>query len=106
MIPQENVPPGTERVQLHLQLDEADKAAYVSFHAAVRGAGPELRVADLKPSEIGGKGTLILELDPKLQEGMYEVEVWGVTASGSVEQIAYKELEIQRNASADVSTPD
>jgi hypothetical protein len=106
LIPQENVPPGTERVQLHLQLDEADKAAYVSFQAAVRGAGPELRVADLEPSEIGGTWTLVVELDPQLPEGPYEVEVSGVTASGSVEQIAYKELEIQRNASAGAGTPD
>jgi hypothetical protein len=106
LIPQENVPLGTERVQLHLQLDEADKAAYVSFQAAVRGAGPELRAVDLEPGEVDGKWTLVVELDPKLPGGMYEVEVWGVTASGSVEQIASKELEIQRNASADVSTPD
>ena len=107
-IPQWNVPPGTERVQLHLRLDEADKAAYVSFQAAVRGAaGPEIRVADLEPSEIGGTWTLVVELDPKLPEGMYEVDVWGVTASGSVEQIAVgKELEIKRNASAVAGTPD
>jgi len=106
MIPHENVPPGTERIQLHLHLDEADKANYVSFQAAVRGAGPELRAADLEPSEIRGTWTLVVELDPQLPEGPYEVEVWGVTASGSVEQIAYKELEIQRNASAGAGTPD
>ncbi|HWN42208.1 MAG TPA: hypothetical protein VNW71_08295 [Thermoanaerobaculia bacterium] len=106
MIPQENVPPGTERVQLHLQLDEADKAGYASFQAAVKGAGPELRVVDLEPGEIDGKWTLVLELDPKLPEGRYVIEVWGVTASGSVEQITYKELDIQRNASAGAGTPD
>ncbi len=106
MIPEKNVPPGTERIQLHLQLDEADKAGYASFQATVRGAGPELRAAGLEPSEIDGRWNLVVELDPQIPAGMYEVEVSGVTDSGSVEQIAYKSLEIQRNASAGAGTPD
>lgn len=106
MIPEENVPPGTGRVQLHLRLDEADKDGYASFQAAVRGPGTELRLADLKPGKIDGEWTLVLELDPQLEEGGYEVEVWGVTASGDAERIASKELEIQRNASASSVTPD
>ena len=106
MIEERNVPPGTGRVQLHLLLDEADKDSYASFQAAVTGAGPELRAADLEPGKIDGKWTLVLDLDPQLPAGMYEVEVWGVTASGSIEQIAAKELEIQRNASATAVTPD
>jgi hypothetical protein len=106
MIPETNVPPGTERIQLHLQLDDADRAGYASFQAIVRGAGPELRVADLEPSEIDGRWSLVVELDPQIPAGMYEVEVSGVTDSGSVEQIAYKSLEIQRNASAGAGTPD
>lgn len=106
MIPARNVPPGTERVQLHLQLEEADKDYYASFQATVRGTGPELRAADLEAREIGGRWTLVLDLDPTLPEGMYEVEVSGVTAAGDVEPIATKEIEIQRNASAAAGTPD
>jgi len=106
MIPEKNVPPGTERIQLHLQLDEADKAGYASFQAIVRGAGPELRAAGLEPSEIDGRWSLVVELDPQIPAGMYEVEVSGVTDSGSVEQISYKSLEIQRNASAGAGTSD
>ena len=105
-IPQRNVPPDTGRVQLHLLLDEADKAGFASFQVTVRGAGPELRVEGLEPGEVGGRWTLVLELDPKLPEGMYEVDVQGVTAAGDIEPIAAKELEIQRNASATAVTPD
>lgn len=105
-IPVENVPPGEERVELHLHLSEAERIGYTSYQAAFRGAESELRFADLEPTEIGGKWTLVLELDPKLPEGMYEVDVWGVTASGSDEHIANKALEIQRNASADAGTPN
>lgn len=105
-IPVRNVPPGTERVQLHLQLQEADKDYYASFQATVRGTGPELRAAGLEAREIGGRWTLVLDLDPTLPEGMYEVEVSGVTAAGDVEPIATKEIEIQRNASAAAGTPD
>lgn len=105
-IPVENVPPAEERVQLHLQLDQADKDFYVSFQAAVSRQGSEVFRADLKPNEIEDRWTLVVELDPKLPEGMYEVDVSGVTSSGSVEPIAHKELEIQRNASATAVTPD
>lgn len=105
-IPVLNVPPGTQRVQLHLQMEEADKDYYASFQAVVRGAGPELRAADLAAREIGGRWTLVLDLDPQLPEGSYEVEVTGVTAAGEVEPIDTKELEIQRNASAAAATPD
>lgn len=106
MIPERNVPPGTEHVQLHLLLSEADKNYYTSFQATVRGPGPELRAADLEAREIEGRWTLVLELDPKLPEGPYEVEVSGVTAAGAVEPITTKELDITRNASADAGTPD
>lgn len=105
-IPVRNVPPGIERIQLHLQLDEADKHDYASFQAAVRGPGPELRAAGLEPREIDGRWTLVLDLGPQLPEGPYEVEVSGVTAAGGVEPIAFKQLEIQRNASAAAGTPD
>lgn len=105
-IPVLNVPPGTERVQLHLQLNESDKDYYASFQAIVRGAGPELRAAGLEAREIDGRWTLVLDLDPKLPEGAYEVEVSGATAAGDVEPIDVKEIEIQRNASAAAATPD
>lgn len=105
-IPVRNVPSWTERVQLHLLLDEADKDAYASFQATVRGPGPELRAAGLEAREIEGRWTLVLDLDPQLPEGRYEVEVSGVTSAGEVEPIGFKELEVQRNASAAAGTPD
>lgn len=108
-IPVRNVPPGTERVQLHLLLDEGDRNYYASFRATVRGAAPELRAEGLEPRNIDGRWTLVLDLDPDLPAGMYEVEVSGVTAAGDVEPITTapgKELEIQRNASAGAGTPE
>lgn len=105
-IPVRNVPPGTERVQLHLLLNEGDKSYFTSFQATVRGPGPELRAAGLEAREIEGRWTLVLDLDPKLPEGSYEVEVSGVTAAGDIEPIDAKELDITRNASADAGTPD
>ena len=105
-IPIVNVPPGTERVQLHILLDEADKDPYESFQAVVRGEGPERQVSGLEPGKIEGRWTLVLDLDSKLPDGPYEVEVSGVNAAGDVEYLTTKELEITRNASADAGTPD
>lgn len=105
-IPVRNVPPGEARVQLHLQLDEASKGYYASFQAAVSRGGSEVFRGDLEAAEIEGRWTLVVELDPQLPEGMYEVDVSGVTSAGSVEPIAHKELEIQRNASAAAVAPD
>lgn len=105
-IPVRNVPPGTERVQLHLLLNEGDKSYFTSFQATVRGPGPELHAAGLEAREIEGRWTLVLDLDPKLPEGSYEVEVSGVTAAGDIEPIDTKELDITRNASAAAATPD
>lgn len=107
-IPIENVPPGTERVELHLQLEEGDRTGYTSFEATVKGAGSELRRENLEAKEIEGEWILVLELDPKkLPEGMYEVEVWGVTDSGLKDHVASKQLEITRtrNDSAPAATP-
>lgn len=105
-IPVENVPPEKEHVQLHLQLLEGDESRY-TFQVVVRRAGSEVfQATDLKPREIDRKWTLVLDLGPNLPEGPYEVEVSGVTSSGGIEPIAYKELEITRNDLATADTPD
>lgn len=104
-IPIVNVPPGTERVQLHLDLSADDKSYFASFEAAVRGPGWELPRKNVEPRRIGDKWTLVLDLDPKLPAGLYEVEAWEIPAEGEEESII-KELEITRNASAAAGIPD
>ena len=97
-IPVENVPPVAERVQLHLELSAEDKDYFASFEAAVRGPGWELPRKGFEPRKIGDTWTLVLDLDPKLPAGFYEVTVWGITGAGKEEPIVPgKELEITRD---------
>lgn len=92
------VPAGTERIELRLLLAAGDEG-YASYEAALidTATGAEiLHAPGLAVREVGDDGVLILHLKgSQLHEGIYAIQVQGVTADGEVVDLADHEFGVQ-----------
>lgn len=97
-LPRLEVPPGTERVEI--QLDVTGYEGYEAFDAVLRDAARQevaWRAADLHPRHLDGGTTLVLEIPAEdLPAGRYELEVGARPAEGTREELSFQELEIAR----------
>jgi hypothetical protein len=96
--PRLEVPPGTERVEI--QLDVTGYGDYESFDATLRDAA-RLEVAwraeGIRPRRLDGGPTLVLEVPAQdLPSGRYELEVGGRPVEGAREELSFQELEVVR----------